>query len=142
MRRSTLFLGIAAALVIGGAATVYVKGDMDERKHEHHIVLVRNNALCEKSLELASSFTSYAKKDQLTESLVITTNWYSDALEKSLRKEAYELGFTQFEYDSILMKARYDAEMVLIGQIHDAEDPAAKALELALPCVPQKLNLN
>jgi hypothetical protein len=103
-------------------------------------VVVRNQALCEKSLEMAASFTSYNHQDKLSETIVLTNSWFTQSLKTTLRKQAYDLGFTQFEYDAILLKARIDAEKVLIPQINNAKDPAAKALEIVQACVPQPLD--
>jgi hypothetical protein len=139
MRRSFLFVGIAA-LAVGIGVTAYATSNNKEREREHHIVVVYDNALCEKSLEMAASFSSYNRQARMAETLENTNSYLTQALEKDLRKEAYDLGFSQYEYDAILLKARTDAEKALIPQINGAKDPAAKALEIAQMCMPWPLD--
>ena len=139
MRRSFLFIGIAA-VAVGVGAVAYSRTINTEREREHHIIIIRDNALCEKSLEMAASFSSYNHESKLAESIVLTNSWLTQSLNIDLRRQAYGLGFTQFEYDAILKQARYDAERTLIPQINNASDPAAKALELAQTCVPWPLD--
>jgi hypothetical protein len=139
MRRSTLLLGVAAAVLIGGA-TLYAKGSAVERDREHHMVMVRDNALCEKSLEIAASFSSYTNNARMAESLKLTNSWFTESLNVTFRKQAYDLGFTPAEYDLALSNARLQAEANLIPQINAARDPAAKALTIAQACVPWPLD--
>ena len=138
MRPSVLLISVAVIITVGGAIGGYLGYEQPtrgEQSRTRHKSLVEETALCEKSLEIAASFFTYNKNEQMVQKILNTNQAYSQILDSDLREKAYDLGLNEVDYNILVSDARIRAEKALISQINGATDPAAKAYEMIKSCM-------